>query len=114
MGKIYFNTLLLFIVCIIFFILTYKYFHHFFEPFIYFTILFVIFVILPFYKSYRNFHDQNKPIIQESICSTCNFFDKNNVYCIKHDTFVQKDYIPCNGNDYEPYYETTYINKGNQ
>ncbi len=106
MGKIYFTTLILFAVSIALHLLTYNYFSYWFTPLLYYSIIFLIFLILPFYKNVKSFNERNGEIINKTICSTCNFFDKNNVYCLKLDKFIEKDKIPCNGNDYEPYYQT--------
>lgn len=111
MGKIYFNTLFLFAISLIFHLLTYNFFSFWFSPLLYFSIIFLIFVILPFYKSVKSFNEKNHEIINKTICSTCNFFDKNNVYCLKHDNFIEKNKIPCNGNDYEPFYQTNTLKK---
>jgi hypothetical protein len=111
MGKIYLNILLTFAFSIVFFLLTKKYVVNYLNPFYYFFLLIIVFVALPAYKSYLKFYNQNKEVINNSMCATCNFFDKNNVYCYKYDKFVENHIIPCGGKDYEPFYQTNILKR---
>lgn len=61
-----------------------------------------LFVIYPAYHSYKNFIEQNKNVISSTLCSSCKHFDQSAVLCMKYDKHPTENYIPCEGNDWEP------------
>jgi hypothetical protein len=69
-----------------------------------FSVVFILYgiVIHPAIRSYKTFEEKNKNIIESSLCSTCKHFDKTAVLCIKYDKHPTPQYIPCEGQDWEP------------
>lgn len=68
-----------------------------------FTItVFVVGVILPTITKYREFIDENKNITEHSLCTSCSYFDKTAVLCLKHDEHPNENYLPCDGIDWSP------------
>ncbi len=59
-------------------------------------------IIHPAVIHYRLFNERNKEIIEDTLCSTCEHFDKTAVLCLKHDKHPTKDYLPCDGVDWSP------------
>jgi fatty acid desaturase len=59
-------------------------------------------IIHPAIIHYRLFTERNKDIIEDTLCSSCENFDKSAVLCLKHDKHPTKDYIPCEGIDWFP------------
>jgi len=68
------------------------------------TVVFVLYgiVIHPAILSYKRFEEKNKNLFEASLCSSCRHFDKSAVLCIKYDKHPTLDYIPCEGQDWEP------------
>ena len=50
----------------------------------------------------RLFEEKNKDVIESTLCSSCQHFDKTAVLCLKHDKHPTKDTLPCDGIDWEP------------
>jgi hypothetical protein len=59
-------------------------------------------IIHPALIHYRLFEEKNKDIIESTLCSTCEHFDRSAVLCMKHDKHPTKEYLPCEGFDWEP------------
>ena len=59
-------------------------------------------IIHPAIIHYRLFNEKNKETIESTLCSTCTKFDKTAVLCILHDEHPTKDFLPCEGFDWEP------------
>lgn len=68
-------------------------------------------VIHPTIIHYRLFIEENKEIIDSTMCSSCKHFDESAVLCMKHDEHPSKTYLPCEGIDWEPD-SSEYENKG--
>lgn len=68
------------------------------------SIVFILYgvVLFPAIRSYKKFEEQNKEILESSLCSSCKHFDKSAVLCIKYDKHPTNDYVPCEGLDWEP------------
>lgn len=64
--------------------------------------IFYAFVIHPAILSYKKFEGINKNLFESSLCSSCKHFEKTAVLCIKYDKHPTLDYIPCEGQDWEP------------
>jgi len=60
------------------------------------------FLVYPFTEKFRQFTEDNKEIIEDSICSQCKSFDETAVICTKYDEHPAKDFVPCGGSDFEP------------
>jgi hypothetical protein len=61
-----------------------------------------VLVIHPAMVSYRWFEQRNKNVIESTLCSSCKYFDRSAVLCIKFDKHPTENYIPCDGVDWEP------------
>ncbi len=101
MGEIIYKTLLrvgLIILALWFFK------DHFDEKFFWILSILTIyfFAFYPAYLSYKKFQDTNQKIITSTLCSTCKHFDETAVLCIKYDKHPTEDFIPCEGNAWEP------------
>ncbi|MCZ7602515.1 MAG: hypothetical protein QY331_15680 [Melioribacteraceae bacterium] len=48
------------------------------------------------------FREENKIVLEDTICSQCKHFDASAVLCLKYDEHPTEDYIPCDGVDWEP------------
>lgn len=59
-------------------------------------------IVHPAVIHYRLFEEKNKEIIETTLCSTCQHFDKSAVLCLKHDKHPTKEYLPCEGLDWSP------------
>ncbi|MCZ6704241.1 MAG: hypothetical protein O6940_14530 [Ignavibacteria bacterium] len=59
-------------------------------------------IIHPAILSYRKFETKNKELLESSLCSTCKHFDPSAVLCLKHDKHPTENYIPCEGEHWEP------------
>lgn len=59
-------------------------------------------VFHPAFKKYKLFEQENKDVIEFSLCSSCKHFDKSAVLCMKYDKHPTKDFIPCEGEAWEP------------
>ncbi|MHB8579302.1 MAG: hypothetical protein ACYDA4_05510 [Ignavibacteriaceae bacterium] len=59
-------------------------------------------IIHPAIIHYRLFKERNKEVIEYTLCSTCTNFDKTAVLCVLHDEHPTKEYLPCEGFDWEP------------
>lgn len=60
------------------------------------------FIVHPAIVRYRAFEEKNHDIIESTLCSTCKHFDKSAVLCMKYDKHPSKDFLPCEGLDWEP------------
>lgn len=58
-------------------------------------------VLHPAYLKYIKFAEKNKPVIEDTLCSSCKHFDESAVLCMKYDKHPTTEYIPCEGNDWE-------------
>jgi hypothetical protein len=58
-------------------------------------------VIHPAVIQYNLFMEKNKEIIHNTLCSSCKYFDKSAVLCLKHDQHPTLDNLPCGGIDWE-------------
>jgi hypothetical protein len=58
-------------------------------------------IIHPAMIQYRLFVDENKEIINNTLCSSCKHFDKTAVLCTKFDKHPTLRNLPCEGMDWE-------------
>ncbi|MBI2418621.1 MAG: hypothetical protein HYV28_12110 [Ignavibacteriales bacterium] len=59
-------------------------------------------IVHPAIIHYNLFMEQNKPIFDATLCSSCKHFDKTAVLCMKHDEHPTLQYLPCDGIDWQP------------
>lgn len=58
-------------------------------------------ILHPALIQYRLFTEENKEIIDNTLCSSCKHFDKSAVLCTKHDKHPSLKTLPCEGLDWE-------------
>lgn len=61
-----------------------------------------IIVIHPIIIQYNLYREQNKKIIESTLCSSCAYFDETAVLCTKLDEHPRENYLPCEGEYWEP------------
>lgn len=59
-------------------------------------------IIHPALIHYRLFNEINREIIEDTLCSSCEHFDKSAILCLKHDKHPTIDFVPCDGIDWLP------------
>jgi len=59
-------------------------------------------VLHPAIVQFRYFLEKNKDILESTLCSSCEHFDKSAVLCMKHDEHPTTNYLPCDGIDWSP------------
>jgi len=60
------------------------------------------FVAFPAYKQFQNFQTRVDDLEETTMCGSCVHFRKEAQMCTLYDTHISKDYIPCEGNNWEP------------
>ena len=58
-------------------------------------------IVHPAIIQFKLFNEQNKEIIENTLCSTCTHFNETAVLCLKYDQHPTADKIPCEGLDWE-------------
>lgn len=61
-------------------------------------------VVFPAYRQYQKFNKRMDKFQEETLCGSCRHFIPGSQLCSMYDEHVSKDYIPCDGNDWEPKY----------
>lgn len=59
-------------------------------------------IIQPAVIQYRFFLEENREVMENSLCSSCNYFDKTAVICLKLDKHPSMSDVPCGGLEWEP------------
>jgi hypothetical protein len=59
-------------------------------------------VIYPTVSQYRKFEERSKDVVEGTLCSSCKHFSPSSVFCNKYDKHPTVDYIPCEGQSWEP------------
>ncbi len=59
-------------------------------------------IIHPAVIQYKMFIKKNKPVLTDTLCSSCKHFDESAVLCMKHDKHPTVDELPCEGIHWEP------------
>lgn len=59
-------------------------------------------VLHPAMVQYRLFKENNQEIIESTLCTSCKYFDKTAVLCLKLDEHPTREYLPCEGLGWEP------------
>lgn len=60
------------------------------------------FVLHPIQVQYRIFREETRRVRRDTLCSSCRHFVETSVLCQKLDEHVTEDYIPCDGELWEP------------
>ena len=61
-----------------------------------------VLIVHPAIQSYSWFEQRNKKVIDSTLCSSCKHFDPSAVLCMKYDKHPTEDFVPCEGEDWEP------------
>lgn len=56
----------------------------------------------PAWRQLQKFNQRIDKVSDEILCGTCRNFDKNSQLCRIYDEHVSKEYLPCDGLDWEP------------
>jgi hypothetical protein len=59
-------------------------------------------IIHPMVIQFKIFYEENKEIIEQTLCTSCKHFDATAVLCMKHDEHPTTKHLPCEGLDWEP------------
>jgi len=59
-------------------------------------------IIHPAILQYKIFREENLPVVEDTLCSSCKHFDVTAVLCMKYDEHPTENYLPCGGSDWEP------------
>ncbi|MGE5439185.1 MAG: hypothetical protein ACM3UR_04955 [Bacteroidota bacterium] len=59
-------------------------------------------IVHPAVIQYKLFEEANRDIIESTLCSSCKYFDKTAVLCMKYDQHPTRESLPCEGTDWEP------------
>ncbi|HRP02771.1 MAG TPA: hypothetical protein PLE30_09010 [Candidatus Kapabacteria bacterium] len=60
------------------------------------------FVAFPAYQQYQIFQNRIDELEEDTLCGSCVHFRKESQMCSLYDEHISKDYIPCEGKDWEP------------
>ena len=66
------------------------------------AISFYAFVVHPITIQYRLYKEETSRVLTGTLCSSCKYFEETGVLCSKLDEHVTEEYIPCNGELWEP------------
>ena len=58
--------------------------------------------IYPAQIQYEYFKQNNRRLMEETLCSSCRFFRPENLHCTKLDEHISEHYLPCEGEEWEP------------
>lgn len=61
-----------------------------------------VIVIHPALIQYDIFREKTEPVVNSSLCSSCRYFEETAVLCTKLDEHPTENYLPCNGEYWEP------------
>jgi len=59
-------------------------------------------ILHPAVIHYKLFKSKNKEVLESTLCSSCVHFDETAVLCMLHDKHPTKNFLPCEGVDWEP------------
>ena len=67
-------------------------------------ILFLIWAIAiyPGWRQYKHFQEKMETFQEETLCGSCKNFESSSQLCKIYDEHVTKEYIPCQGENWEP------------
>ncbi len=58
--------------------------------------------VYPGWKQYQKFNDKIQDIEESTLCGKCRYFEPTGQLCKIYDEHITKNYIPCDGLDWEP------------
>lgn len=61
-----------------------------------------LFVAFPAFRQYQSFNNRIDNLQEEILCGSCKYFNKYAQTCQIYDEHVNKNYIPCEGLNWEP------------
>jgi hypothetical protein len=61
-----------------------------------------IFVVFPAFRQYRKFDERIDELEESTMCGSCRYFIKDSQLCRLYDEHISMDYLPCNGESWEP------------
>ena len=61
-----------------------------------------IFIAFPAYRQYRKFDERIDDLEESTLCGSCRYFIKDAQLCRLYDEHISIDYIPCDGDSWEP------------
>jgi hypothetical protein len=64
--------------------------------------LFYPVVIHPAQVQYRLYKEETQNVVTGTLCSSCKYFEPTGIMCSKLDEHVTEEYIPCDGELWEP------------
>ncbi|MBI5645668.1 MAG: hypothetical protein HY962_01950 [Ignavibacteriae bacterium] len=60
------------------------------------------FVVHPIQVQYRLYREETRKVLSGTLCASCRHFEETGVLCAKLDEHVTEEYIPCDGELWEP------------
>lgn len=58
--------------------------------------------IYPAQIQYEYFKNNNRRLMEETLCSSCRHFRPENLHCTRLDEHITEYYLPCEGEEWEP------------
>lgn len=58
--------------------------------------------IYPAQLQYSHFKRTSKKLMEQTLCSSCRYFNPEGLHCMQLDEHVSEDYLPCEGEGWEP------------
>jgi hypothetical protein len=67
-------------------------------------VLFILWFLVayPGYKHYQKFNEKIEDLQESTLCGSCKYFEPTGQLCTLLDEHVTQDYIPCEGQGWEP------------
>ncbi len=59
-------------------------------------------VFHPTQIQYLHYREETRTVVSGTLCSSCKYFESTGVLCSKLDEHVTEDYLPCEGQLWEP------------
>lgn len=59
-------------------------------------------VAFPAYRRYKKFSEETEAFVEETLCGKCRYFDPSSKLCTILDEHPTENYIPCEGESWEP------------
>lgn len=56
----------------------------------------------PAYQQYKRFNDRVSSMLESTLCGKCRHFDPTSQRCMIYDEHVDEEYVPCEGESWEP------------
>jgi hypothetical protein len=60
------------------------------------------FAIYPAQIQYSVFKKSSRQLLEQTLCSSCRYFNADGLHCTKLDEHVSEHYLPCEGEGWEP------------